>query len=308
MSDVFRYYLLIVGTGLGVAGLVLALMSRLLRRDVGNTWAIYRSWLVMIPLIVACVYVGREATIALFTLLSLAGFVELARITALNRDTWMTAAVHVAILATSITSFMYDPFDGTPGWFNMFMAMPVYAIGLLLMVPILRNRAKGQLRAVSLAIVGYLYVGWMFGHLGQLSNSRHAEGCLLFILFATETNDIAAFTFGKLLGRRPLRSRISPNKTWEGALGALAVSMALPWLLRFSFPEGFATIQCVLTGLIVGVGGQMGDLSISIIKRDLDVKDMGAAIPGHGGFLDRIDSLIFTSPFFVHMLNYYDLL
>jgi phosphatidate cytidylyltransferase len=107
-----------------------------------------------------------------------------------------------------------------------------------------------------------------------------------------------------LFGRHPLRSEISPNKTWEGALGALAVSMVLPWLLRFSFPF-FGVTQLILTGLIVGIGGLLGDLSISVIKRDIGTKDMGAAIPGHGGILDRIDSLIYVAPLFMHMAGYY---
>jgi phosphatidate cytidylyltransferase len=123
-------------------------------------------------------------------------------------------------------------------------------------------------------------------------------------VLATEINDVAAFTFGKLFGKHPLRSNISPKKTWEGAMGALAVSMLLPWLLRFSFPH-FGTIQLLLTGLIIGVGGQFGDLAVSVIKRDIGIKDMGAAIPGHGGVLDRIDSLVYSVPLFFHMAGYF---
>jgi phosphatidate cytidylyltransferase len=74
--------------------------------------------------------------------------------------------------------------------------------------------------------------------------------------------------------------------------------------MRFSF-NYFGTLQCVLTGLIVGIGGQLGDLSISVIKRDVGVKDMGAAIRGHGGILDRIDSLIYVAPLFFHMAGYF---
>jgi phosphatidate cytidylyltransferase len=83
--------------------------------------------------------------------------------------------------------------------------------------------------------------------------------------------------------------------------------MALPWALRFSFPF-FGTTQLILTGLIVGIGGQLGDLAISVIKRDIGIKDMGAGLPGHGGILDRIDSLVYTAPLFFHMAGYfYDL-
>jgi phosphatidate cytidylyltransferase len=144
----------------------------------------------------------------------------------------------------------------------------------------------------------------MFGHLAFLANATNAYGYLLYVLFATEINDVAAFTCGRLFGRRPFRSNISPKKTWEGALGALAVSMALPWAMRFSFPD-FGPTQLVLTGLIVGVGGQLGDLAISVIKRDIGIKDMGEGIPGHGGVLDRIDSLIYVAPLFFHMAGYF---
>jgi phosphatidate cytidylyltransferase len=144
----------------------------------------------------------------------------------------------------------------------------------------------------------------MFSHVGFMANSAHAYGYLLFLLLAVEGSDVAAFTAGKLFGRRKLREAISPNKTWGGALGALAFSMTLPWLLRFSFPH-FGWKQLVLAGLIVGVGGQLGDLALSMIKRDVGVKDMGSLIPGHGGLLDRLDSLIFTAPLFFHMVRWF---
>jgi phosphatidate cytidylyltransferase len=116
--------------------------------------------------------------------------------------------------------------------------------------------------------------------------------------------DVAAFTFGKIFGRHPLRSEISPIKTWEGALGAFGGAMILPWFLRLSFPF-FGACQLILTGLIVGIGGQLDDLSISVVKRDIGTKDMAATIPGHGGILDRIDSLVYAAPLFTHMTGYY---
>ena len=308
MSDVFRLYCSTIASCLVLAGGVLLVLSWGCKRNVSRIWPIYRSWLVMIPLAMSCIFMGRFATIALVTVLMFVGCYEFARATNLARDRRMTGTVLLLIAAASLTAVVDDPFQGTQGWFALFLAMPVYSIALILIVPVLRNKVHGQLRIVSLAIVAYIFLGWMFGHLCHLANSRHAEGYLLFLLFAVESNDIAAFIFGKLFGRHPLRSAISPNKTWEGALGGFGVSMALPWMLRFSFPNDFGTTQLLLTGILVGLGGPMGDLAISVIKRDLEVKDMGTAIPGHGGVLDRVDSLLFTSPFFVHMLHYFDLL
>jgi phosphatidate cytidylyltransferase len=144
----------------------------------------------------------------------------------------------------------------------------------------------------------------MFGHVIFLANSTYAYGYLMYLLFAVEVNDVAAYTCGKAFGKHPLRSEISPKKTWEGAIGAWAVSMALPWALHFSFPH-FGALECILTGLIVGIGGQLGDLSISVIKRDLQIKDMGALMSGHGGILDRLDSLIYVAPLFFHMVRFF---
>lgn len=303
-NDAFRTYVLIVGGLLLLAGLALAILTWGLRRNVTSIWATYRSWLIMIPLIFAAIFAGRVAMVLFVFAVGAVGFTEFARATKLTQDRWLMFTAYAAIVASCIVTLMTDPRQDRPGWYGMFIALPVYAIATILIVPILRNRTKGQLQAVSLAIVGFIYLGWMFGHLGFLANSKHAYGYLLYLFFAVELNDIAAFTCGKLFGRRKLRSEISPNKTWGGAIGAVCVSLALPWLLRFSFPH-FGALQLVLTGLIVGIGGQLGDLSISYIKRDLGIKDMGTIIPGHGGVLDRIDSLIYVAPLFFHMARWF---
>jgi phosphatidate cytidylyltransferase len=162
---------------------------------------------------------------------------------------------------------------------------------------------QGQLQSITLAIFGFLYIGWMFAHVALLSLTANPYGYLCFLILATELNDVAAFTSGKLFGHLPLRSNISPRKTWGGAIGATTVSIALPFLLRFSFP-GFSARRLLAIGILIGIGGQLGDLVISVMKRDIGIKDMGGTIPGHGGILDRIDSLIFVAPWFFYLVQY----
>jgi len=303
-SDVFRAYAGMLAGLLIAGGLLIALLRWGLHRDVSHAWQSYTSWLVMVPLVVLAIFAGRVPVIVLFSLLAVFAFKEYARATGLYRDWLMTGAVYLGILATACVSAMYDPNLHVPGWYGLFAILPAYVISAILLIPIVRNRAQGQLQAIALAILGFLYIGWMFGHLAFLANAKEAYGYLLYLIFSVEINDIAAYTFGKLFGRHPLRSNISPKKTWEGSLGALAVSMALPWALRFSFPH-FTTLELILTGLIVGITGQFGDLSMSVIKRDLGVKDMGALIRGHGGILDRVDSLIYVTPLFFHMVRWF---
>jgi phosphatidate cytidylyltransferase len=303
-SGIFLAYARLAVVVLGGTGVLLLFLTYGLDQQLGSVWRTYRGWVVMLPIVLAAVFAGRTAIIVGVALLAITAFKEFARATGLYRDWWMTGAVYLGIVAVAATSLVRDPWLNLPGWYGLFMALPVYIVCLILVIPIARNRAKGQLQSTALAIVGFVYLGWMFCHVGFLANSPHAYGYLLFLVLAVEGNDVAAFTCGKLFGRRKLREAISPNKTWGGSVGAVAVSMALPWLVRFSFPH-FGPLQLLLTGAIVGVGGQLGDLTISMIKRDVGVKDMGALIPGHGGLLDRIDSLIFVGPLFFHMVRWF---
>ena len=305
-NPIFCAYFWIVLISLTVGGGTLGFLRVVLKKDTASMFRTYWSWIFMAGIGLIVVFLGRIPTIVGVTLLAIYAFKEFARASGLYRDWWMTGAVYAGIVTVGISSLISHPRGEEPGtgWYGFFVAVPVFEIALILFIPILRNRARGELQRMSLAIVGFIYIGWMFGHLGFLANASDAYGFISYLIFATALSDVAAFTFGKIFGRHSLRSEISPNKTWEGALGAFAVAMVLPWALRFSFPF-FGVWQLILTGLIVGIGGQLGDLSISVIKRDIGTKDMAATIPGHGGILDRIDSLIYAAPLFMHMAGYY---
>ena len=302
-STVFLTYAAIILGLIVVSGLILVVLTYGFKKNLSGVWRTYRGWLVMAPLVLGAVFAGRLAVIIGVGLLSLAGFKEYARATGLYRNWAMVLAAYAGIVAVTMLSAMRDP--RTPpnwGWYGLFMVVPIYVITLILLIPIIQNRSKGQLQNMALAIQGFILLGWMVAHIGFLANSPHAYGYILFLVLAVEVGDVAAFVSGKLFGKRKLRDQISPNKTWGGSLGALAVGMALPWVLWFGFPH-FEPLHLLLAGLIVGIGGQVGDLTISVIKRDLGVKDMGVLIPGHGGLLDRMDSLIFAGPLFLHMVR-----
>ena len=318
-DPVFRAYVGIVLSLLLGAGMVLAVLQFVFRVQLGGVWRTYRSWLWMAPLVALAIFAGRVPFTIGVTAVSLLAFREFARISGLARDRWMSGAVCLGIIAVGVAALL-----------DVGLAFAAVSTFLLLALPpILRNRRgfvagggnpsrseaptpaavtapgyNSELWRMSLGVVAFVLLGWMFGQLGFFASSPNAYGYLCYLIFATEVTDVSAFAFGKMFGRHLLRSEISPRKTWEGALGGLAVALALPWLLRFSF-SFFGTGQLILAGVIVGVGGPLGDLSLSVIKRDLGAKDWGAAIPGHGGVLDRIDSLVFVVPLFMQMTEYY---
>jgi phosphatidate cytidylyltransferase len=274
-NEIFLIYLAISGGLLGFAGVVLGTLTAM-GKKVSSIWKTYRGWLVMAPLVLGTIFLGRTAMIIGVSLLAIFGFKEFARATGLYDDWWLTGLVYLGIVLLGTASFITDPRLGYPGWYGLFMASPAYVVGAILLVPILRNRAKGQLQQVALAIVGFIYFGWMFSHLGFLANSEYAYGYILYLIFAVEINDVAAFTCGKIFGKHKLRENISPNKTIEGSIGAICVSLVVPWLLWFSFPH-FEPWHLVVAGLVVGVGGQI---------------------------LDRVDSMIFVAPIFFHVVRW----
>lgn len=302
-SDVFRLFALLTAGLLVIGGGTIAVVRFGFEKSVSHAWDSYRGWLVMAPIIGVSLFAGRAVTICFFAIVSIVAFTEYARATGLHRDFAMTLVSLAGIVGIAVVALARDRAADRPARFTLFMTMPVFVSAALVLVSILRNRPEGQLKAMALALFGFLYVGWMFGHVMFLANSQNAYGYLIYLIFAVELNDVAAFTCGKLFGRRPLCTNVSPWKTREGALGAVLVSALFPLAVRFALPD-FSALECVLAGLIVGVGGHLGDLSISVIKRDIGVKDMGTLIRGHGGVLDRIDSLLYTAPLFFHFTRY----
>lgn len=303
-NNVLKLYLYLIGGLLVLVALILIVLGKLFHKDVSSVWRIYRGWLMMIPFFIVFVLLGRILFIIGVLLLSIFSFIEFSRATQLNRNPLIVYIVYIGIILIAILALIRTTPSENYGWYGMFMALPVYIIGLIVLMPILQNRHEGQLQSIALGVMGFLYFGWMFGHISFLADSFYATNYVLYLVFATQIADISAYNFGKLFGRHKLRENISPNKTVEGAVGALMVSLCLPWLFRSTFPE-FGPLQLILTGLIMGIGSQLGDLAISLIKRDLGIKDMGSFIPGHGGLLDRIDSLIIAAPLFFHMIRFF---
>ena len=163
-----------------------------------------------------------------------------------------------------------------------------------------KRENRGSLAGLSLAIAGIVYVAVLFSFLIPLRNA--SPGALAFLLLVVKGGDIGAYVIGSTVGKHPLIPRISPSKTIEGTIGGLVVSVAVALIgmpLLVVYPRGGSSIlPALLLGLVLGGVGLFGDLAESLIKRDCNVKDSRKFIPGMGGVLDVIDSLLFTAPLF----------
>jgi phosphatidate cytidylyltransferase len=176
-------------------------------------------------------------------------------------------------------------------------------IGAILLAHLAAGRErKTGLQDSAVLAFGVLYVAWLLSHLISI-RQLHEGIFLVFFLFAvTWANDIAAYYSGTLWGRHHMAPVISPKKTWEGAFGGLIGSLAAACVCRAWFLPSLSLRDALMVGFLLGVAAPLGDLCESMLKRSAGVKDSGALIPGHGGLLDRIDSLIFTTPAFYYYL------
>ena len=145
-------------------------------------------------------------------------------------------------------------------------------------------------------IFGVLYVCLLLGHYILLRNVEHGVALVFFALIVTWLSDTGGFFVGKTLGKHLLAPRLSPQKTIEGLLGGFLFSVVGAVLCQFTFVPFFSLSQCVMLGVGLALVGALGDLAESAIKRSVSVKDSGTIIPGHGGILDRVDSLLFSGP------------
>ena len=148
----------------------------------------------------------------------------------------------------------------------------------------------------ALVFLGYLYVCGLLAHLAFLRGLPLGREWIYLTLLVTMSSDTLAYFVGRSLGRRKLYPAISPNKSIEGAMGGLAGALGGALIAKAWFLPGLGVLECLVLAVLLGPLAQIGDLFESMLKRSFQVKDSGGIIPGHGGILDRLDSLLFVFP------------
>jgi phosphatidate cytidylyltransferase len=255
---------------------------------------------VLVPLLAVPVLLGAAWLIGVVFVLSLLCYREFARATGLFREKLISALV---VLGTAATfGAVLDH------WYSLFGALPALTAAAIAALTILSDRPKGYIQRVALGLFGYLFTGYALGHLAYMGNDANYRPIVLLLVVAVELNDVFAFVTGKAFGRGKLAPNTSPGKTIAGAVGALVLTTVLVAVgAAFIFPDTPLDRPhwLVLLGVMVSALGQFGDLMWSSVKRDLGLKDIGSTIPGHGGLLDRFDSLVLVAPAAFHYIGYF---
>lgn len=286
-----------------------AIVAVLRRGDTGGKYKELadrvKSWWFMIAIFSVAMLTTPLVSVFFFALLSFLAFKEYISIIPLRRAD--RRVLFWAYLTIPVQYYLV-----ADDWYGMFIVfIPVWVFFLLPFRLILAKQTAGFLNSVAVISWGLMITVFAISHAAMLmrlpatpDNDAGGAGLILFLMILNQGNDVAQYVWGKLFGKHKIVPDVSPKKTWEGFLGGMATTMAgavalAPVLTPFSWE--FA----LLAGAGIAATGFIGDVTFSALKRDIGIKDTGSLIPGHGGILDRIDSLSLTAPLFFHFVRYF---
>ncbi len=291
---------------LAIASLISMLLSRFnVKQDFTELRQRIKTWWIIAGLFILALILSKNLTLIFFGFVSFLALKEYLSLIPNRRSD--RRVLFWAYLAIPI-QYYWIGID----WYGMFIIfIPVYVFLFLPFRMFLSGETEGFLRSAGTLHWGLMITVFCLSHaayLISLSPTGNSNGggaaLLLYLIFLTEMNDISQYVWGKLCGKTKVTPKISPNKTLEGLIGGVLTTILLAIALaKLLTPFNF--IHSIAAGLIIGLSGFIGDVVISALKRDLGVKDASSMLPGHGGIMDRVDSLIYTAPLFFHFTAYF---
>jgi phosphatidate cytidylyltransferase len=296
---------------LTLASLIGWLLHRRAQRKGGsdtidNLNARVRAWWVMVAIIAVNFFLGKNATVVLFAIASAFALREFITLTPTRRGDHLPLVVCFYVLLPVQYWLIAD------GWYNLFaIFLPVYGFLLLPVLTALAGDTEAFLERVTKVQWGLMITVYCISYAPALllvqvpGFSAQNQNLLLMIYMLTvvQLSDVMQYVFGKLFGKHKIAPHVSPSKTVEGFIGgglsAVGIGMALFWITPFS------PLQSAGMAAAVVVAGFLGGIALSAVKRSIGAKDWGSMIEGHGGMLDRLDSVSFAAPVFFHMVRYF---
>jgi phosphatidate cytidylyltransferase len=300
-------------SGVGVVLVVASVVGYILHRRfsaqgpnpaIDNLTSRIKAWWVMVALLGLAFAFGRAGVIVLFALASLAALREFITLTPTRRGD------HVALAVAFFVVLPLQYYLIWIDWYGLFSVfIPVYVFLLLAAIAALRQDTKHFMGRVAETQWGLMISVFCLSHVPALLGLKipgyEGRNLLLiaFLILVVQSSDVLQYIWGKLLGRHKIAPELSPSKTVEGFVGGVGSATILGSLLGWITP--FSPLQAGAIALLISLMGFFGGLVMSAIKRDRGVKDWGWMIEGHGGVLDRLDSVIFAAPVFFHMTRYW---
>jgi phosphatidate cytidylyltransferase len=295
--------------GLVIASVIGFILSRRVKSDEGratvdNLNARIRAWWIMIGIFSISFLIGPAGSMLLFAFISLLALREYVSLISTSRADHRTLFWSFFVFTPLQYWFWYE------GWYGLaIILIPVYAFLFVPIRLVLAGETTGFLDRAARIQWGLMVCVYCISYAPALLTlsipgyQKQDAKLLLFLVIVVQMSDVFQYIWGKLLGKRKVAPSISPNKTWEGLIGGVATAVALGTALWWMTP--FTPVLALGMSLAIALMGFAGGLTMSAIKRDRGVKDFGNAIEGHGGILDRMDSICFSAPLFFHLTRWF---
>jgi phosphatidate cytidylyltransferase len=275
------------------------------RESVGNLNARVRAWWWMVALFVSAVVLGRIVTVVLFAIISFMALREFMTLTPMRPGDHR--ALFLAFFVVVPLQYWLIGID----WYGLFAVLiPVYVFLIMPAIAVLAGDTRDFLARSAKVQWGLWLTVYALSNAPALLMLKdipdyHLPSAmlLLYLMIVVQMSDVFQYVCGKMFGRTKLAPSVSPSKTVEGLLGGGLVAVGIGAALHVMTP--FSPLQAAGMSLLIVIAGFFGGLVLSAIKRDLGVKDWGSVIEGHGGVLDRMDSVCFAAPLFFHMTRYW---
>jgi len=245
----------------------------------------------VVPLLFAAIYFGSNLVFAIIVVVLIAGGIA-------EFNTMVFAKGDYLAKGTGLVVGLFVPAAAFFGNGELMYAAMTFGVIIIFLLYLYTIRERSlDLAVLAKVVFGFIYIPTMLSHIILIRASADGLAWVFFIIILAFSGDVSAFYIGKTFGTRKLMPTVSAGKTVEGTLGLVAGSVAGCVIFKFLFLQNLTLVHAVMLGFLGGTLGQLGDLCESTIKRASMVKDSGFLFPGHGGVLDRLDSLIFIIPF-----------
>jgi len=258
-------------------------------------WASLQSWLFFAPVLFLMLAAGHPWPLLGMTFISLLCAKEFFQLTGMYHRGIFVWCTYIAILTLAYSIHK--------NYFVLYDTSPMIFLGVISLIPIFLNEAKNMLQYMALSLLCFIFVGWAFMHTARIIVLPNGSFYLIYMILMTELCDNVALTVSRLFGKKKIVDQITAKRTLEGLIISIVTTTVAAYFLKILLPADHQMNWWVY-GLTAALVGSVGDLILSVIRRDLGVRDYGIFIIGRGGILDRMDRLIFVAPIYFYLIYY----
>lgn len=258
------------------------------------SWASIKSWMFAAPILFFSLGAPEPFPLIFLTLLAMGGAKTFFQIFGMYHRHYFVYTCYLGIIALAYATHTNR--------LDLYNLMPMAVFGITCLIPLVRNQFRRMIQYMSLTLLAFIFMGWSFMHLGLILKFENGIYQLMYLIILAEFCDNTILAISRYIGKIQFVSQINPRRTIESTVVSILLTIALAFGMRHLLPDGSEKYY-LISALIAGLGGGAGDLVMTVIRRDLGIRDYGAFILGRGDLLNRMDRLIFVAPIYYHVMH-----